>query len=160
MPGVPKTVEIFGVRPLVWVSMAVAAAGLVFLFRIVGNEPADDSRLQQVPVDPAPAPAVREARLPANPAEFHAESVILATDGRENEPLSVLINELHSPDPETRMAAAMRLSRRGQRASEAVPVLKQLAQDERDSKVREVMNEAILNIRGFVPAPFEGFPKN
>ena len=80
----------------------------------------------------------------------------MGTDLREHEPIAVLINELSSPDPQSRMTAAIRLSRRSVHATEALPVLKKLASEEPDPEVRQVMKEAILNIRGYVPPPFEG----
>jgi hypothetical protein len=100
-------------------------------------------------------PRKHESGVAAPLPESRAEAALLGTDGRDAEPVTVLINELYSPDPETRSTAAMRLSQRSVHASEALPVLKKLAQEEPDPKVRAVMNEAILNIRGLVPSPFE-----
>ena len=166
MVGKPKTVEIFGVRPQVWLGMVAAMLGLTVLYRTVEDEamqeiktPSLAQKTPQFSASRSAAPTVREAGLRVGPGELPVENIVLVTEGRENEPLPVLINELFSPDPETRMAAAARLSRRSLQASEAVPVLKQLSEDEQDPKVREVMKEAILNIRGFVPAPFEASPE-
>jgi hypothetical protein len=164
MADKPKNaVEIFGVRPQVWAGLALAVVVMVFCSRTGDVEPeksvifsssAKERKPTQISQIPSPAPLKPRQSFHAPAGNSTLEGAALLTETRETEAIPVLVNELFSPDPETRMIAAMRLSRRSVYASEAVPVLRKLARDEPDPVVRAVMKEAILNIRGYVPSPF------
>ncbi len=169
MPEKPKSgPEIFGIRLQFWVGLVVAGVAVLFLLQSAQVDPSPETDLQvaapmtkslpDTPVEPRPA-RVLEATAPVRTRDLPVEVPLALNDASANLPIPVLINELFSPDPEARMAAALRLSRRSLQASEAVPILKKLVHDEPDPKVREVMNEAILNIRGFVPDSFQSLPR-
>src|SRR5262245_13168915 len=141
MAGNCKTeAELFGVRPQVWGGLLVALGATLFFYAIASADPEGQLTISQPTKEKKPAQthspalAVREARRVVR-SGFVPEGVVLATEGRESEPTTVLINELFSPDPEVRMTAALRLSRRSLHATEAVPVLKKLSEHEPDPKV-------------------------
>jgi hypothetical protein len=174
MAGKPKSAaECFGVRPIVWIVIALSVPAVFFLYHSTEPEEprvtkASGDAQAQVTRPPPPSrvqPSVSGVRaeptMVLSVPQSAAEVALVGPDPRAREPIPVLINELFSPDPEARMLAALRLSRRSLYATEAVPVLKKLSRDEPDPEVRQVMKEAILNIRGHVPAPFQfAIPKN
>jgi hypothetical protein len=57
--------------------------------------------------------------------------------------------------PEERAAAAFALGTLMFQAAEAVPIWQKISTDDPDKEVRENARVALLNIRGFVPAPKE-----
>ena len=160
--------EILGARPQIWFALILAALATLFFYRVRYAEPRRHPRnvpeinagkmsaqVERNQSTSSPAPSgVRGAAHHASLPHLAVEAGLVGTDLREHEPVPVLINELFSPDPQVRMTAAMRLSRKSVYASEALPILKKLTPEESDPRVREAMKEAILNIRGFVPALF------
>ena len=175
MAGQSKTrTEPFGARLPFWTGLLLAALAILVFYRLRYPDPGRNAGSAQIlpaaaeesaarvkltalaPVDsPAPAPVRRSAAHVLPLSQLAIESGLVGPDVREHEPNAVLINELFSLDPQVRMTAAIRLSRRSVYATEAVPILKKLAPEEPDPRVRQIMNEAILNIRGYAPPPFE-----
>jgi hypothetical protein len=164
MAGKPKSnVGIFGVRAQVWGAITLVIFGVAAFLSREAEEPETGSRSPAHPDQkhatstnshaPLPPPSRAASRL-LNAGELAStESGAFAGTSRENEPVSVLMNELFSPDPDVRMAAATILSRRSVYASEAIPVLRRASRDELDEQVRKRMKEAIMNIRGYVAPP-------
>src|SRR5687767_3748852 len=155
MGGKCKTrTEPFGVRLPFWIGLLLAALATLFFYLPHYPAPGWNPRSPQIlPVparkittqvkpttaqldSPAPAPVRRSAYVAPLP-QLAVEAGLVGTDVREHEPIPVLINELFSLDPQVRMTAAIRLSRRSVYATEAIPVLRKLAPEEPDPSVRQ-----------------------
>ena len=142
------------VRSGVWVSIGIVLAVLLLA--------RDSFRVEEaLPVESDPVAAKGSTALPAREAASAQadggvdRTVEFKLPPVQPEHLPMLLAELSSLSPQERAGAAAALGRLGFLASDAVPALTRIAEEDPDEGVRKAAGTALLNIRGYAAPSIE-----